>query len=110
MGKFCYLRNFGVTTFHFPRPLHVIEPVLYLTIVSADCDDDRRIDYFVHAKNKEHKKKREILNYHHVWCGKKCDFHFYCVLFEKKFYCALVDCEESKKKRCDKITSHIVRR
>lgn len=61
----CYLRNFGVTTFHSHRPLRVIEPVLYLMIVSADCDDDRRIDYFVHAKNKEH-KKREILNYHHV--------------------------------------------
>lgn len=50
--KFCYLRNFGVTTFHSPQPLRVIEPVLYLTIVSADYDDDRRIDYYVHAKNK----------------------------------------------------------
>jgi hypothetical protein len=48
----------------------VIEPVLYLTIVSADCDDDRRIDYFVHAKNKE-QKEREILNYHHVCVAKK---------------------------------------
>lgn len=55
----CYLRNFGVTTYHSRRLLREIEPVLYLMIVNAGCDDGRRIDYFVRAK-KNMKQKGDI--------------------------------------------------
>jgi len=50
-----YLRNFGVTTFHFHQLLHVKEPVLYLAIVTVDCVDDCRIDYFGRAVSNKYK-------------------------------------------------------
>jgi hypothetical protein len=57
LDRNCYLRNFGVTTYHSRRLLHEKEPALYLMIVNAGCDDGR-IDYFVHAKKKMKQKRR----------------------------------------------------
>jgi hypothetical protein len=51
-----YRRNFGVTTFHSHRLLHVRELVLYLAIVIVDCADSYRIDCSGHAAWNEKKK------------------------------------------------------